>query len=215
MSPPKPNFVVTRAKAEDMEEITDLIYDSFSREETALFMGCPDRTTIPKYRQRVLNAMESDKSDVWIQVKDAETGKIAACSNWKIFVNGKPDDKGDQAIDWYEGEEREVSEKVARFMNENRWRVMTGPFVYLHICCTSPEYRRMGAGSLMMQWGVDLADSLFLPGWIEASRDGTALYKAFGFYVAAEVDVHGLPTAHMKRDARSKGIDGTALRKKA
>ena len=67
---------------------------------------------------------------------------------------------------------------------------------------------------MMMQWGVDLADALFLPGWIEASVEGTGLYKAFGFYVSKEVELHGLPIAHMKRDPRSKGIDGAALRRK-
>lgn len=34
----------------------------------------------------------------------------------------------------------------------------------------------------MMKWGCDVADTLFLPGWIEASEEGNFLYKTFGFY---------------------------------
>lgn len=33
----------------------------------------------------------------------------------------------------------------------------------------------------MMQWGVDVADSLCLPGWIEASPEGNFLYRRYGF----------------------------------
>lgn len=51
----------------------------------------------------------------------------------------------------------------------------------LHICFTSPDYRRQGAGGLMMQWGCDLADVLSIPAWIEASVEGNALYKIYGF----------------------------------
>lgn len=129
MSAPTANFVLSRAKAEDMEEIIDLCYDSFPREETSLYMGCPDRVNIPKYRKRCLDIMESDKSDVWMQVKDAETGKIVACSNWKVYVNGKPDDHGEEVIDWAGPQHQELSAKVVKFMNENRWKNMTRPFV--------------------------------------------------------------------------------------
>lgn len=34
---------------------------------------------------------------------------------------------------------------------------------------------------MMMQWGVDVADSFCLPAWIEASPEGNFLYKRFGF----------------------------------
>ena len=35
---------------------------------------------------------------------------------------------------------------------------------------------------MMLKWGCDVADALFLPGWIEASEEGSYLYKTFGFY---------------------------------
>lgn len=65
----------------------------------------------------------------------------------------------------------------------------------------------------MMQWGVDLMDSLFLPGWIEASPDGNKLYKTFGFYVHETVDINGSPVANMRRDVRSRGIEGSGTKK--
>lgn len=75
----------------------------------------------------------------------------------------------------------------------------------LHICFTSPEYRRKGAGSLMLQWGCDLADHLALPGWIESSVEGNFLYKRFGFYDVAKMKDQGdMSGTFMKRDARTK-----------
>lgn len=48
-----------------------------------------------------------------------------------------------------------------------------------------------------MRWGCDLADMLSVPGWIEASPEGTLLYEKHGF-VEAEGSREGLML--MKRD---------------
>lgn len=57
---------------------------------------------------------------------------------------------------------------------------------------------------MMMQWGCDLADQLFLPAWVEASVEGRVLYLKFGWedygYLKGE-----LPSAVMKRKARGGG----------
>ena len=54
---------------------------------------------------------------------------------------------------------------------------------------------------MMMQWGVDVADSLCLPGWIEASPEGNFLYKRFGFYDFEEI----------RRDDEALGRKGEVL----
>jgi hypothetical protein len=60
---------------------------------------------------------------------------------------------------------------------------------------------------MMMKWGCDLADQLFLPGWIEASPEGNYLYKQHGFY-DLEVAAGGLLGTNMKRDIRKSLIIG-------
>ena len=59
----------------------------------------------------------------------------------------------------------------------------------------------------MMQYGCDLADQLFLPGWIEASDEGNFLYKTFGFYNFEKIGGE-LGGTNMKRDARTRPIRG-------
>ena len=65
---------------------------------------------------------------------------------------------------------------------------------------------------MMMQWGCDLADHLFLPAWIEASPEGNFLYKTFGFYdyeYLDSFDGSDVPGGtNMKRDARKSAIEG-------
>lgn len=56
-------------------------------------------------------------------------------------------------------------------------------YVDLHILFTDTDFRRQGAGDMMLQWGTDLADVLAVAGWVEASKDGTILYERHGFKV--------------------------------
>lgn len=53
----------------------------------------------------------------------------------------------------------------------------------LHILFTDTDFRRQGAGDMMLKWGTDLADVLGVAGWVEASKDGTILYERHGFKV--------------------------------
>ena len=59
----------------------------------------------------------------------------------------------------------------------------------------------------MLKWGCDLADHLFIPGWIEASEEGNFLYKTFGFYDYKKLDAE-LEGTCMKRDVRTTAIEG-------
>lgn len=56
-----------------------------------------------------------------------------------------------------------------------------------------------------MQWGCDIMDQLFVPGYIEASEEGNFLYKIFGFYDIQKLNMGG--TA-MRRDPKRTAITG-------
>jgi hypothetical protein len=48
----------------------------------------------------------------------------------------------------------------------------------------------LGAGSALLKWGVDLADSLGLPSRLEASPTGYGVYKKFGYEDLDVVDLN-------------------------
>jgi ribosomal protein S18 acetylase RimI-like enzyme len=87
---------------------------------------------------------------------------------------------------------------------------MTTNFAELHICFTDPEYQRRGIGSMMLQWGCDLADQLFLPSWVEASPTGNFLYRKYGY---TDVDVKkggDMAGSLMRREVKVRSIEGGA-----
>ncbi|KAK3723124.1 hypothetical protein LTR37_001847 [Vermiconidia calcicola] len=191
-----------------MEDIVSLEYDCFPPFVREAFMGCNSKDHLPRILEKYKQQMCTDKIDTWIKVVDKESGAVVAASNWKVYVNGTTDGGSeDEVPEWLEGEMREKSEELTRKMNEYRRRAMPGPFVHLHICFTNSDYRRRGAGGMMLKWGCDLADLLGLPGWIEASEEGNFVYKMFGFYDYEKIEGE-LGGTNMKRDARTAAFEG-------
>lgn len=61
---------------------------------------------------------------------------------------------------------------------------------------------------MMLQWGCDLADQLFLPSWVEASPTGNFLYRKHGY---KDVDVKkggDMAGSVMRREGRAQYIQG-------
>lgn len=64
--------------------------------------------------------------------------------------------------------------------------ILTFCAVLLGILACKPGRQGLGAGSALVRWGLDLADSLGLPTRLESSAVGYGLYKKLGF---EDVDV--------------------------
>lgn len=56
------------------------------------------------------------------------------------------------------------------------------------LCCT-PARGRLGAGSALLRWGLEIADREGLPCWLEATPQGYPLYKRFGFQAVEVLDI--------------------------
>lgn len=65
-----------------------------------------------------------------------------------------------------------------------------------------PDYQRRGAGSMLVQWGCDLADEEGVALYVDASRAGAPLYERFGFVDESEGDSGQAEVASMIRRAR-------------
>ncbi|RMZ86194.1 hypothetical protein DV737_g198, partial [Chaetothyriales sp. CBS 132003] len=207
-----PPFTLRRATAADLTEIVALEYACFPPFVREFFMGCNSEADLPRVVEDLGAGITRDPHDIWIKVTDNASGKIIAASNWKVHLNsssgaGAADLSDDKPAPWLTGERAEQAKEMFDIMNEKRHRANPAGYVHLHICFTDEAYRRRGAGHMMMEWGCDLADQLFLPGWVEASEDGSALYRTFGFYDYEKL-TEPLPGVNMKRDPRVEGIEG-------
>ncbi|EJT82550.1 hypothetical protein GGTG_02523 [Gaeumannomyces tritici R3-111a-1] len=202
--PARAQFVLSRATPADAAAIAAAEYTCFDDYIREVFMGLKSEADVPLLAARYARTMREDPHDVWIKVVDAESGTLAAASNWKVYPSRMPDDAGDTTPDYLVDEAaRARSKLVMDGVNRARRRAMgdVGGFVHLHICFTVAEHRRRGAAALMMRWGCGLADQLSVPGYVEASPDGTALYKSFGFYEIERANAGELDAVNMKRDA--------------
>ena len=66
----------------------------------------------------------------------------------------------------------------------------------------APEHQRKGVGSLLLQWGCDMADNYARSSFVMASPAGVPLYSRFDFKAVGEVCTeHGTFTS-MFRESR-------------
>ncbi|KAK3723254.1 hypothetical protein LTR37_001977 [Vermiconidia calcicola] len=180
--PGKPKRMrVERGTPEDMDELVRVEYECFPNFVREAFLRCSSEADLPRLTQSSVNYMMRDPHVVWIKVVDNASGKIVAGSQWKVYPSSAPESSDDEPPPWLTGEMRERAAKELQLFNERRRVVNPGGYVHLHVCFTRPSLCRRAAGAMMLKWGRDLADALFLPAWIEASAEGSLLYKTFGF----------------------------------
>ncbi|KAH6608496.1 acyl- n-acyltransferase [Trichoderma cornu-damae] len=68
-----------------------------------------------------------------------------------------------------------------------RRRLMKGrPFALLCYMCVDPEYRRRGAATACVKWGMDRCAELGIPAYLEASEEGMKTYESLGWEVYRE-----------------------------
>lgn len=53
----------------------------------------------------------------------------------------------------------------------------------LALLVTASEHRRKGAGSLLLRWGIERAEEMGLPCYLQASEEGKRLYEKHDFQV--------------------------------
>ena len=93
-------------------------------------MGCHSPADLPRIQHTYVESMQKNLHEVWVAVKDCETGKFIAASNWRVYVNGEGGARdADEPPEWLEGEDLERSKGVISRMNEVRAKSMPGPFV--------------------------------------------------------------------------------------
>lgn len=93
-------------------------------------MGCRSPADLPRLQDSYVNEMRENLHDIWIAVKDTETGKFVAVSNWRLYTNGEGGARdSDAPREWLDAEDFEKSRKIISHTNESRAKSMPGPFL--------------------------------------------------------------------------------------
>ena len=56
----------------------------------------------------------------------------------------------------------------------------------LQTVAVHPDHQRRGIGKLLMDWGMDVAERMNVPVYLEATYEGAPLYKKCGFETLPE-----------------------------
>jgi len=128
MASPSDDFVLSRASAEDIAEITAMEYRAFANLPSVktTFLGCESEADLPKLVARCQKDMQNDPNDVWIKVVDKSTGKIVAASNWKVFINKDDPAWDEKPCDWMDQERTDKAKSTLTRMNKIRHEQMPG-----------------------------------------------------------------------------------------
>jgi ribosomal protein S18 acetylase RimI-like enzyme len=98
---------------------------------------------------------------------------------WDIYLTPSKWRRGE--ISWLSGRERERAEQLIWPLWDTRERLwLDQKYLYCHVVAVHPEYQRRGIGQMLMEYGIDIAQKVRLPIYIESSRDGMRLYEKIG-----------------------------------
>ncbi|TVY90802.1 hypothetical protein LAWI1_G005159 [Lachnellula willkommii] len=144
-------------------------------------------------KARLWSYHKGDPTSHWIYVTDT-SGKVFSGAHWNFhevspYVNSVPKLKAT----WHpegqgQGFATHILNQVYGFRGKRMWR----PHAQLDMMFTYPAQRRKGYGSLLMEWGMDIAERMGVEVLVEASDQGIHLYKKFGIRTIDKIAVDSL-----------------------
>jgi len=172
----------------------DLVFTAFAGNSPLMNAMHPHNDTptgIEKARQKYIKLLEIDYSQRWIQVTK-EDGELVGVAQWNVYDGAMPPDTkfdGPPGT-WDTEDDKEWAQCLLSSLMKYRRPVLleaTGPVICLLKMTVAERYRRRGIGSLMMKWGMDLADEIDALCTVESTPEGQNLYKKFDFTVQHDV----------------------------
>ena len=181
------NLSLRDATEADIERIVEVQFSAFEGDpyQEALFPGEYYSAALRKEAyDRTLRYFRSDPTAQWKVCVDQVTNTIYGFALWNVYDNPRPESEWRKApeVDWCIGRQKEIAFNFLSLNQGLRERIWGGrPYVLLNLLCIHQDLQRQGAGTMLVQQGLALAESLGLPAYLEASTVGYHLYSKLGF----------------------------------
>ncbi|KAF2440957.1 acyl-CoA N-acyltransferase [Karstenula rhodostoma CBS 690.94] len=165
--------------------------------------------------QKHIESATSEPDVHYLKVVDTELDdKIIACAKWRINEKERTEEQIQSMlpVPGEEEKDRPAAQDFMNYLHRVRKQFMgTKPFAFLHVLVVDPPHQRRSAGTLLVNWGLELADKSQLPSFLEASDAGKKLYTSLGFE-----PVHVETFDLSKYDPNLSGLESnTAMLRKA
>ncbi|KAF2253765.1 acyl-CoA N-acyltransferase [Trematosphaeria pertusa] len=183
-------IVVQEASDADLRRACEIETAAYANNPSSpiLFPGpfppdSPDRRV-----NNLINMRKDDPSARYLKAVKDETGEMTAFAKWHIYDTPEAAELArERPINIGPGMNKEACEAFFGGMAMKKKEIMgTKRHLYLHMLHTDPKYQCCGAGSALLKWGMQKADELGLPVYLESSTEGHHFYQKHGF---KDVDV--------------------------
>ncbi|THW02716.1 hypothetical protein D6D25_08526 [Aureobasidium pullulans] len=177
----------------EIDEYIKLRFDTFAASDgslSAAFWPGRYNQSIHMFLRRGPEKDFSDPNDHVQLIRDIGTKAVIGAAQWEVnpmppmnAQQEQPSSLPDVSLN-VEGGNMLALNTFRTMQTDCHQRIMEKqPHVYLGIMVVKPGYQGRGVGSFAMKWGVDLADRLGLPIYVEATLPGRRLYERWGFEV--------------------------------
>ncbi|GIK06125.1 hypothetical protein Aspvir_001768 [Aspergillus viridinutans] len=179
-------FEIKLVEPGDIPAITELWYNAFSIPQNLKMF--PDTPGVRQWwdeahRQDILH----NPHRRYLKVVDiASPCFMVAYAKWDL----NPQQSGRRFPPWHEESDHQAGDELFGMLEKERNKFFgEKQFYYLDMLVTHPDYRRQGAGSMLIQWGCDRADGEGVPAYVDAHHAAAPLYRKFGFRDRTDVQV--------------------------
>lgn len=156
-----------------------------------------------RLRSRVLRETDGKLGDFCFSARDAQSGEMVAVS-WWAMEDHPASTREEIDAEWEQANKARnggapvadmnsaLGEAFLRAAVYSEYETMGGqPYMSLRLLATHPQHHRKGAGSLLLRHGLEKADNLKMPVYLDAGINGRPLYERFGFKVTSDFPFDG------------------------
>ncbi|KAK6004712.1 hypothetical protein QM012_008574 [Aureobasidium pullulans] len=205
------SFEITRMRENEIDDWNKVSWEAFAAVEDRLATlfypgGLTERTKA--YMGKSTRDSLSDSSYSYVFVRDSSTKQVVGVACWYFQTK---DLSMQEVVDKEEKARKERAEQepipginfaaISDFREaqaSSKREILGGKaHALLKVLATLPAAQRKGAGAAGLRWGLQQADELGLPAYLEASGMGRPLYAKHGFNEVCELPLdtskHGHP----------------------
>ncbi|KUJ20586.1 uncharacterized protein LY89DRAFT_578607 [Mollisia scopiformis] len=152
--------------------------------EPFFFVLFPEDEEREKAVKRTLDWWLGDKTARYMKVVDEERAIISA-AKWCIYEEQLTEEQMNESlhVDWHKSPDTNAwAEYLIHEIHSRRLQRTKGArCCVLDMMSTHPDHQRCGAGSMLVEWGIKIADSMGVESFIEGTIAAKHLYESCGF----------------------------------
>ncbi|RHZ59241.1 uncharacterized protein CDV56_101179 [Aspergillus thermomutatus] len=190
------NISLRPALPTDALTLARLHNEAFANNDLMEIMYGPLTQDDPPFAADLEQIIRDSPNAQILKAVDDESGRIVGWSWWSIYRDAEAHAKAEQEAVKWETTPPTTSICPQAYLDYHglkskmraKW-IGGRPVAILQVLVVHPKYQGRGLGRKLLKVGVEEAQRLRLPAWLEASPAGYTLYKTCGFCDVESLDL--------------------------